>query len=112
MGKHEKGSAKDIANRSKAKGLQKLAFYCQMCQKQCRDANGFKCHQTSAGHLRMMGILREDTAGIVNDFSQGKEREAKGSQALRHGGANRLEDFFADLRRLFFSRKERAACRR
>lgn len=25
-----------------AKGLQKLRWYCQMCQKQCRDENGFK----------------------------------------------------------------------
>ena len=28
----EKGTPKDIANRMKAKGLQKLKFYCQMCQ--------------------------------------------------------------------------------
>jgi len=33
---------KAIANRMKSKGLQKLRWYCQMCQKQCRDANGFK----------------------------------------------------------------------
>ena len=47
MPKAERGTPKDIANRMKAKGLQKLKFYCQMCQKQCRDANGFKCHLTS-----------------------------------------------------------------
>lgn len=28
---------KAIGNRIKAKGLQKLRWYCQMCQKQCRD---------------------------------------------------------------------------
>jgi hypothetical protein len=33
---------KAIANRIKAKGLQKLRWYCQMCEKQCRDENGFK----------------------------------------------------------------------
>ena len=33
---------KAIGNRIKAKGLQKLRWYCQMCQKQCRDENGFK----------------------------------------------------------------------
>ena len=43
MPKAEKGSVKDIGKRIKAKGLQKLKFYCQMCEKQCRDANGFKC---------------------------------------------------------------------
>ena len=35
---------KAIANRIKAKGLQKLRWYCQMCEKQCRDENGFKVH--------------------------------------------------------------------
>ena len=28
---------KAIGNRIKAKGLQKLRWYCQSCQKQCRD---------------------------------------------------------------------------
>lgn len=28
---------KAISNRIKAKGLQKLRWYCQTCQKQCRD---------------------------------------------------------------------------
>lgn len=37
MGKHEPNSPKAIANRIKSKGLQKLRWYCQMCQKQCRD---------------------------------------------------------------------------
>ncbi|KAF8750179.1 hypothetical protein HU200_012429 [Digitaria exilis] len=44
MGKHEFLTPKAIANRIKAKGLQKLRWYCQMCQKQFRDENGFKCH--------------------------------------------------------------------
>lgn len=40
MGKETKGGflgPKQIANRIKAKGLQKLRWFCQMCQKQCRD---------------------------------------------------------------------------
>lgn len=39
MGKDKGGglTPKAIANRIKAKGLQKLRWYCQMCQKQCRD---------------------------------------------------------------------------
>lgn len=46
-----------IANRIKAKGLQKLRWYCQMCNKQCRDENGFKCHQTSESHKRQMLVF-------------------------------------------------------
>lgn len=48
-----------IANRIKSKGLQKLRWYCQMCQKQCRDENGFKCHLTSESHKRQMMVFGE-----------------------------------------------------
>lgn len=37
MGKADFLTPKAISNRIKAKGLQKLRWYCQMCQKQCRD---------------------------------------------------------------------------
>ena len=39
MGKEKAGflTPKAISNRIKAKGLQKLRWYCEMCQKQCRD---------------------------------------------------------------------------
>jgi hypothetical protein len=29
----------------------------QLCQKQCRDENGFKCHTTSEGHLRQVSVF-------------------------------------------------------
>ncbi|KAL8538511.1 hypothetical protein ACS0TY_000500 [Phlomoides rotata] len=54
MGKNEFLTPKAIANRIKAKGLQKLRWYCHMCQKQCRDENGFKCHCMSESHQRQM----------------------------------------------------------
>ena len=69
MPKAEKGSVKDIANKMKAKGLQKLKFYCQMCEKQCRDANGFKCHLTSESHLRQMKLFSDNAGGILDKFS-------------------------------------------
>ena len=46
-----------IANRIKAKGLQKLRWYCQMCGKQSRDENGFKCHLSSDSHQRQMMVF-------------------------------------------------------
>ena len=49
-----------IGNRIKAKGLQKLRWYCQMCQKQCRDENGFKCHQNSESHKRQMEVFGQN----------------------------------------------------
>ena len=47
MGKNDVGGPKWLANKMKSKGLQKLRWYCQMCAKQCRDENGFKCHTMS-----------------------------------------------------------------
>lgn len=70
MGKAEKGTPKDIANRMKAKGLQKLRWYCQMCQKQCRDENGFKCHTTSESHQRQLLLFAENPDEYLDSFSQ------------------------------------------
>ncbi|KAL2922848.1 KIN17-like protein [Bienertia sinuspersici] len=70
MGKNEFLTPKAIANRIKAKGLQKLRWYCQMCQKQCRDENGFKCHCMSESHQRQMLIFGENSDRIVDGFSE------------------------------------------
>eukprot|EP00727_Mastigamoeba_balamuthi_P004119 m51a1_g13704 hypothetical protein (535) ;mRNA; r:74027-76299 len=74
MGKHDPFSPKAIANKIKAKGLQKLRWYCQMCQKQCRDENGFKCHCASEGHIRQMQIFAETPGKFTENFSQTFER--------------------------------------
>lgn len=72
MGKEKAGflTPKAIANRIKAKGLQKLRWYCQMCQKQCRDENGFKCHTMSESHQRQLLLFAEDPDKYVDSFSQ------------------------------------------
>ncbi|KAJ3680802.1 hypothetical protein LUZ60_015291 [Juncus effusus] len=69
MGKNEFLTPKAIANRIKAKGLQKLRWYCQMCQKQCRDENGFKCHCMSESHQRQMSLFGQNPHRIVDGFS-------------------------------------------
>nr|CAD1817099.1 unnamed protein product [Ananas comosus var. bracteatus] len=74
MGKNEFLTPKAIANRIKAKGLQKLRWYCQMCQKQCRDENGFKCHCMSEGHQRQMQVFGQNPDRIVGGFSEEFER--------------------------------------
>ena len=85
MPKAERGTPKDIANRIKAKGLQKLKFYCQMCQKQCRDANGFKCHITSESHLRQMKIFSDNAGGILDKYSKDFEKVYVQTLRMRHG---------------------------
>jgi DNA/RNA-binding protein KIN17 len=70
MGKHEFLTPKAIANRIKAKGLQKLRWYCQMCQKQCRDENGFKCHCMSESHQRLMQVFGQAPGRVIEGFSE------------------------------------------
>ncbi|GAB2230155.1 hypothetical protein Droror1_Dr00014412 [Drosera rotundifolia] len=70
MGKNEFLTPKAIANRIKAKGLQKLRWYCQMCQKQCRDENGFKCHCMSESHQRQMEVFGQNPNRIVDGYSE------------------------------------------
>uniref|UniRef100_A0A146L1N4 DNA/RNA-binding protein KIN17 n=1 Tax=Lygus hesperus TaxID=30085 RepID=A0A146L1N4_LYGHE len=70
MGKHEVGTPKYIANKIKAKGLQKLRWYCQMCMKQCRDENGFKCHITSESHQRQLLLFADNQDKYIDEFSK------------------------------------------
>ena len=70
MGKAEKGTPKYLANKMKAKGLQKLRWYCQMCQKQCRDENGFKCHTMSESHQRQLLLFAENPDKYLDSFSE------------------------------------------
>ncbi|OAF70401.1 Binding to curved DNA [Intoshia linei] len=72
MGKEKPGALtpKAIANRIKSKGLLKLKFYCQACQKQCRDANGFKCHIQSESHQRQLLVVSENTNLYVGEYSR------------------------------------------
>ena len=63
-------SALQIGNRIKAKGLQKLRWYCQMCGKQCRDENGFKCHLNSDSHKRQMMVFGEAPDRVIEGFSE------------------------------------------
>ncbi|PSR93182.1 DNA/RNA-binding protein [Actinidia chinensis var. chinensis] len=70
MGKNEFLSPKAIVNRIKAKGLQKLRWYCQMCQKQCWDENGFKYHCMSESHQRQMEVFGQNPNRIVEGYSE------------------------------------------
>uniref|UniRef100_A0A182K845 DNA/RNA-binding protein Kin17 WH-like domain-containing protein n=1 Tax=Anopheles christyi TaxID=43041 RepID=A0A182K845_9DIPT len=68
-GKAEVGTPKYLANKMKAKGLQKLRWYCQMCEKQCRDENGFKCHTMSESHQRQILLFADNAGRFIDGFS-------------------------------------------
>eukprot|EP01025_Chloroclados_australasicus_P026018 TRINITY_DN2584_c0_g2_i1.p1 TRINITY_DN2584_c0_g2~~TRINITY_DN2584_c0_g2_i1.p1 ORF type:complete len:443 (-),score=49.78 TRINITY_DN2584_c0_g2_i1:340-1602(-) len=75
MGKHDFLTPKAIANRIKAKGLQKLRWYCQLCQKQCRDENGFQCHIKSESHRRQMELFGHNPGRVVHGYSEEFEHD-------------------------------------
>ena len=83
MGKND-FTPKGIANASKAKGLQKLRFWCQVCSKQCRDENGFKCHQTSEAHLRQMAIFGQNQGKFIAGYSADFQRDFLALMAVSH----------------------------
>lgn len=69
MPKAEVGSVKHLSNQMKSKGLQRLRWFCQICEKQCRDDNGFKCHVQSESHVRRMQVIGSDVNKVSNDYS-------------------------------------------
>lgn len=85
MGKAEVGSTKQLANKMRAKGLQRLRWYCQICSKQCRDENGFKQHTMSEGHVRAMLLVGEDPKKFINDYSNQFKRDFLSLLKTSHG---------------------------
>ncbi|KAF2656575.1 hypothetical protein K491DRAFT_757396 [Lophiostoma macrostomum CBS 122681] len=94
MPRAEVGSNKYLANKMKSKGLQRLRWYCQACEKQCRDANGFKCHVQSESHVRQMQLVGEDPkkyiAGFSTDFQNDFVRLLRVAHGEKYIGANRF----------------------
>ncbi|OBT65988.1 hypothetical protein VE03_03214 [Pseudogymnoascus sp. 23342-1-I1] len=75
MPRAEAGSTKQLNNQLKSKGLQRLRWYCQVCEKQCRDENGFKMHTQSESHVRRMLLVGEDPKKFIQDYSNQFQRD-------------------------------------
>ena len=70
MGKAEPGSTKYLANKMKQKGLTRLRWYCQICEKACRDENAFKMHCQSESHMRRALDAGQNFKGLQEDYSK------------------------------------------
>lgn len=70
MGRAEVGSTKWVSNQQKSKGLGRLRWYCQVCERQMRDENGFKMHVQSESHVRQMLVVGEDPKKAIKEFSR------------------------------------------
>ncbi|GAM86722.1 hypothetical protein ANO11243_047410 [Dothideomycetidae sp. 11243] len=84
-GKAEKGSTKWLSNNMKSKGLQRLRWYCQVCERQMRDENGFKQHCLSEAHNRNMQIVGEDSRKFINQYSENFKRDFLRLLRTAHG---------------------------
>ncbi|KIM40968.1 hypothetical protein M413DRAFT_445740 [Hebeloma cylindrosporum] len=85
MPRAEVGTPKFVANKMKSKGLQRLRWYCQVCEKQCRDENGFKCHAASESHLRQMLVVGEHAGSHIAGFSNQFQSEFVALLSRRFG---------------------------
>lgn len=63
-------STKAVSKQLKTKGLQRLRWYCQLCEKQCRDENGFKCHSASPAHINRLAVFAQNQRKVVDGFSE------------------------------------------
>ena len=59
-----------MSDQSKHKGLGKLKFYCQLCSKQCRDANGLNNHKDSESHKAKARLFEADPDKFISEFSE------------------------------------------
>ncbi|AJU02291.1 BCN_G0049590.mRNA.1.CDS.1 [Saccharomyces cerevisiae] len=65
-------SAKYWSKQGARRGLQKTRYYCQICQRQCKDANGFQSHNKSPSHLRKISqVTAEDARRYNIQFEKG-----------------------------------------
>ena len=85
MPRAEVGSTKYLNNKLKSKGLQRLRWYCQVCEKQTRDENGFKCHTQSESHVRQMLLVGEDPRKHISSFSNDFQRDFLQLLRTAHG---------------------------
>lgn len=79
------GLAKYQAKKLKAAGLQKLRFYCQVCKKQCRDANGFKNHLSSPSHQAKIDLLKASGGLAIQDYSETFLKDFMRLLRINHG---------------------------
>ncbi|KAG9395284.1 Domain of Kin17 curved DNA-binding protein [Carpediemonas membranifera] len=58
-----------IHKAKKPQGRKKTRFYCELCKKQCSDANGFKCHTETEHHKQMLRVFSENQDAYLRKLS-------------------------------------------
>jgi DNA/RNA-binding protein KIN17 len=52
-----------------SKNLFKQKYFCQMCNRQCRDRDGFNCHLKTETHKRNVEIVSRNPEEFINKYS-------------------------------------------
>ncbi|CCE64974.1 hypothetical protein TPHA_0J01530 [Tetrapisispora phaffii CBS 4417] len=95
MAKPEVGSASYLNKQMKIRGLQKLKFYCQLCEKQCRDDNGFKLHIKSPHHLKKIStVTKKDIEGFSKSFEESFLKLLRNNHGEKKISANKFYNEF------------------
>ncbi|KAK4646346.1 hypothetical protein QC761_209640 [Podospora bellae-mahoneyi] len=85
MGKAEVGSTKYLSNKMKQKGLTRLRWFCQICEKACRDENAFKMHCQSESHTRRALSVGHNIKQVTDDYSRAFQQEFISLLKTSHG---------------------------
>jgi len=76
-----------------------------MCEKQCRDENGFKCHCSSESHQRQMILFADSPDKFINSYSNDFKKDFLNLLSRRFGtrrvGANTVyQEYISDRNHL------------
>ncbi|KAF1983388.1 hypothetical protein K402DRAFT_465988 [Aulographum hederae CBS 113979] len=77
--------SKALSKKMKAAGLGRLRWYCQVCERQMRDENGFKCHTQTEAHVRAMLLVGENQKKFLSDYSRQFQNDFMKQLRTAHG---------------------------
>lgn len=85
----KEAESKYLAKAKRRRGLQKTRFYCQICERQALDENGFKCHVKSELHMNNVKKKLEDNGGntqkVVDEYGEKLEADFLRLLRISHG---------------------------
>ena len=65
--------------------LGKHKYYCEMCQKQCKDENAFNQHKKTSFHIKRMSTFNENPHLFVGQYSREFEEQFIDTFKIKYG---------------------------
>lgn len=87
-----------IIHYSQLMSSRRLKHFCELCRKQCKDENGFKCHVNSASHqLRVRDFATNPLEHIEKASKEFEWRFIQHVKTKYAGGPKFLEELYNEL---------------